>query len=291
MAANPIKPLVVIVGPTASGKTGLAIDVARQFGGEIICADSRTIYKGMNIGTAKPTAEERQAVPHWGLDLVEPGEQFSAADFKRYATEKIREIRSRGKVPLLVGGSGLYIDAVLFDYEFGAPSDARERAKLDEMSIDQLQEYCTKNNIPLPENENNKRYVIRAIEQKNINTKRRTTPIDDCIIVGITTDRDVLRARIKDRIEQIFDDGVVEEATLLGKKYGWESEAMTGNVYRIVRSYLQGSLSLAQSIEKNTTLDWRLAKRQLTWFRRNRFIHWVELPEAKNYLFAHLANE
>jgi len=109
--------------------------------------------------------------------------------------------------------------------------------------------------------------------------------------VGITTDRDVLRARIKDRIEQIFDDGVVEEATLLGKKYGWESEAMTGNVYRIVRSYLQGSLSLAQSIEKNTTLDWRLAKRQLTWFRRNRFIHWVELPEAKNYLFAHLANE
>jgi len=291
MAANPIKPLVVIVGPTASGKTGLAIDVARQFGGEIICADSRTIYKGMNIGTAKPTADERQAVPHWGLDLVEPGEQFSAADFKRYATEKIREIRSRGKVPLLVGGSGLYIDAVLFDYEFGAPSDARERAKLDEMSIDQLQEYCTKNNIPLPENENNKRYVIRAIEQKNINTKRRTTPIDDCIIVGITTDRDVLRARIKDRIEQIFDDGVVEEATLLGKKYGWESEAMTGNVYRIVRSYLQGSLSLAQSIEKNTTLDWRLAKRQLTWFRRNRFIHWVELPEAKNYLFAHLANE
>jgi len=291
MAANPIKPLVVIVGPTASGKTGLAIDVARQFGGEIICADSRTIYKGMNIGTAKPTAEERQAVPHWGLDLVEPGEQFSAADFKRYATEKIREIRSRGRVPLLVGGSGLYIDAVLFDYEFGAPSDARQRAKLDEMSIDQLQEYCTKNNIPLPENENNKRYVIRAIEQKNINTKRRTTPIDDCIIVGITTNRDILRARIKDRIEQIFDDGVVEEATLLGKKYGWESEAMTGNVYRIVRSYLQGSLSLAQSIEKNTTLDWRLAKRQLTWFRRNRFIHWVELSEAKNYLFAHLANE
>lgn len=291
MAANPIKPLVVIVGPTASGKTGLAIDVARQFGGEIICADSRTIYKGMDIGTAKPTAEERQAVPHWGLDLVEPGERFSAADFKRYATEKIREIRSRGKVPLLVGGSGLYIDAVLFDYEFGAPSNARQRAKLDEMSIDQLQEYCTKNNIPLPENENNKRYVIRAIEQKSINTKRRTTPIDDCIIVGITTNRDILRARIKDRIEQIFDDGVVEEATLLGKKYGWESEAMTGNVYRIVRSYLQGSLSLAQSIEKNTTLDWRLAKRQLTWFRRNRFIHWVELPEAKNYLFARLANE
>jgi tRNA dimethylallyltransferase len=291
MAASSVKPLVVIVGPTASGKTSLAIEVARRFGGEIICADSRTVYRGMDVGTAKPTQEERSIVPHWGLDLIDPNQRFTAADFKRYATEKIREIRSRGNIPFLVGGSGLYVDAILFDYEFGPESDTGRRQELEAMSLQQLHEYCQKNNVPLPENESNKRYVIRAIEQKSINTKRRSEPIDNCIIVGITTDRGELRARIQKRVEQLFDDGVVGEATLLGKKYGWESEAMTGNVYPIVRSYLENKISLVEAKEKNTTFDWRLAKRQMTWFRRNKFIHWKDITEAKNYLFAHLANE
>ena len=116
-------PLVVIVGPTASGKTGLAIELAEKYNGEIICADSRTIYRGMDIGTAKPTLKERQGVVHWGLDLVEPGEAFSAADFKAYADDKIANIRSREKVPFLVGGTGLYIDAVIFNYQFGTTAD------------------------------------------------------------------------------------------------------------------------------------------------------------------------
>ena len=149
-------PLVVIVGPTASGKTAVAIELAGRFDGEIICADSRTIYKGMDVGTAKPSAKEQAAVPHWGLDLVEPGERFTAADFQRYAVAKIAEFRARGRVPFLVGGTGLYVDAVLFGYEFGPEATARQRQELEGWSLLQLQEYCVKNNIKLPENSQNK---------------------------------------------------------------------------------------------------------------------------------------
>lgn len=284
-------PLVVVVGPTASGKTALAIEVAKRFGGEIICADSRTIYKGMNIGTAKPTMDERGAVPHWGLDLVEPGDRFTVADFKDYALRKIREIRSRGHVPFLVGGSGLYVDAILFDYQFGAPGSEEERKKLEKLSIEQLHEYCIENNIQLPENSQNKRYVMRAIEQKNINTKRRDEPLENTIVVGIATNRDTLRARIAARAEQLFENGVVEEATLLGKKYGWESEAMTGNIYPLVHAYSRGDISYEEMKERFTTLDWQLAKRQLTWLRRNPFIYWGEIKELDTYLSEKLASK
>lgn len=283
-------PLVVIVGPTASGKTSLAIELAEKFGGEIICADSRTIYKGMDIGTAKPTVEERARVPHWGLDLVEPGDYFSAADFKRYAYGKIEEIRARGNIPFLVGGTGLYVDAVVFDYEFGQKADEDFRRKLDNMNLGALHEYCRKNNVELPENAKNKRYVIRAIERNNGTASRKSEPISTSIIVGIATDRAILRERIEGRAEQIFDDGVVEEAILLGKKYGWESEAMTGNIYPLIKKNLEGELTDKGVKDKFTTLDWRLAKRQLTWLKRNPYIHWLSLGEAKIYLERRLAN-
>jgi tRNA dimethylallyltransferase len=283
-------PLVVIVGPTASGKTSLAIEIAKQFGGEIICADSRTIYKGMDIGTAKPTKAEMQSVPHWGLDLVEPGEYFSAADFKEYAELKIQEIRARGHIPFLVGGTGLYVDAVIFDYQFGPQADPAFRAELEAMTLEELHDYCKQNSVSLPENDKNKRYVIRAIEQKSINTLRRNEPVENCIIVGITTDRQTLRDRIKLRSEQLFDDGVVEEATLLGKKYGWESEAMTGNIYPLVHAYLEKELTIDEVKDKFTTLDWRLAKRQMTWLRRNTFIWWGSLTEVRERLLNLLAN-
>lgn len=284
-------PLVVIVGPTASGKTSLAVELAKKFKGEIICADSRTIYKGMDIGTAKPTKEEQQAVPHWGLDLVEPGERFTAADFKKYTEQKIDEIRARGHVPFLVGGTGLYVDAVLFNYQFGGDIDPRLRIQLEKMGLEELHEYCIKNNIKLPENELNKRYVIRAIERKNMSVKRQIEPLSKSIIVGISTDRDILRTRIADRVEQLFKNGVVEEATILGKKYGWSNEAMTGNVYPIIHSYLNREITIEEAIDKNTTLDWRLAKRQLTWLRRNPHVIWRSLAEAKTYLESKLANE
>lgn len=166
-------PLIVIVGPTASGKTSLAIRLAQKYGGEIICADSRTVYRDMDIGTAKPTPEERALVSHWGLDLVSPGERFTAADFKRYALEKIDEIRARGHVPFIVGGTGLYVDSVVFDYEFGGSVDESQRQELEVLSIEELHKYCFKHNISLPENNKNKRHLIRAIEQRGINSKRK----------------------------------------------------------------------------------------------------------------------
>lgn len=283
-------PLIAIVGPTASGKSSLAVKIATRYDGEIICADSRTIYKGMDVGTAKPTISDQAKVPHWGINLVRPGEYFSAADFQAYAYQKIDEIRSRGHVPILVGGSGLYVDSVLFQFTFGPKVDSGLRGKLNGMSLDELYEYCNKNNILLPENDKNKRHVIRAIEQYGSPKKEQLHLLDNTIVVGITTDKAKLRTRIEDRAEQLLKDGVVEEAKNLGEIYGWDSEAMTGNIYPLIHLYLQGELTIDEMKQKNVTSDWRLAKRQLTWLRRNAFINWFPLSEAKTYLDQQLAN-
>ena len=277
-------PLIVIAGPTASGKTALAVRLAERFGGEIICADSRTIYRGMDIGTAKPTRDERASVPHWGLDLVEPGERFTVATFKAYAEQKIAEIRERGNIPFLVGGTGLYIDAIVFDFAFAGEANEVLRKQLERMNIQELQKYCENNNIKLPENDHNKRYLIRAIERKNVTVKRRETLIDNTIVVGITTNRETLRTRIALRSEQLFANNVVEEATILGKKYSWDSEAMTGNVYPLVRKYIAGELDETGLRREFEISDWRLAKRQMTWLRRNPYIMWGTIEASEHYL-------
>ena len=282
-------PLVVIVGPTASGKTALAIKLARRFNGEIICADSRTVYKGLDIGTAKPTAEERALVPHWGLDLVEPGERFTAADFQSYATRKIDEIRSRHHVPFIVGGTGLYVDSILFKYQFGNQVDEAQHGRYEYMDLPALRDYCIEHNIEIPENSKNKRRLIRAIEQGGVNRRRELYPVENSYIVGISTDREVLKERIRNRAEHIFDNSVVEEATIVGKKYGWDNEAMTGNIYPLLKLYLENVITLAEAIDIFTTKDWRLAKRQLTWFKRNPYIKWYTLTEAERYISRLLA--
>jgi len=284
-------PLVVIGGPTASGKTSLAIKLAKKFNGEIICADSRSVYKGMDVGTAKPSKIEQLEVPHWGLDLVEPGEYFSAADFKNFALTKIDEIRSRGCIPFLVGGTGLYIDSIIFDYNFGDKADNNQREKLNKMTIEQLWNYCSSNNIIMPENKYNKRYIIRNIERNSRDLLRRDVPIDNSIVVAISTDRDVLRSRIALRIEQLFNDGVVNEAKMLGEMYGWEGEAFKSNAYPPIKQYLSGLITFDEMRTKMITLDWRLAKRQLTWLRRNKFIHWGSVDDLDLYLNDLLAKQ
>ena len=275
--------LLAIVGPTASGKTALAIDLATRFNGEIICADSRTIYKGMDIGTAKPTTAERAMVPHWGLDLVEPGQYFSVADFKRYADERITDIRARGKLPLLVGGTGLYVDSVLYDYTFGPKADVSEREAHEAMSEEQLVDYCIGHNIELPENRRNKRHLIRAIERQDVSGIGKSTLKSNTSIVGIATKMSTLRTRIVQRTEHLFANGVVEEATMLGKKYGWNSEAMTGNIYPLIKLHLDGKISLDDVKTEFITADYRLAKRQMTWLRRNPDIMWCALDDATSY--------
>lgn len=284
------QPLVAITGPTASGKTSLAVDLAEIYGGEIICADSRSVYKGMDIGTAKPNEQDLSRVVHWGLDLVNPDESFSAASFKDYAIKMISDIRSRGKIPFLVGGTGLYIDSIIFDYQFGGVVDQKKREKLNNMTIDQLHKYCIDNNIEIPENRLNKRYVIRNIERNGSGDLRREKPIDNTIIVAITTEKDILRSRIEQRIDQLFKDGVIKEAEVLGNKYGWCGESFTGNVYPLARLYLQNAITLEDMRSKLITLDRQLAKRQLTWMKRNPFIKWGTIEELRLYLSDQLAN-
>ena len=277
-------PLIVIIGPTASGKTSLAIQLAKKYRGEIICADSRTVYRGMNIGTAKPSLGEQQVVPHWGLDLVDPGDSFSASQFKDYACQKIKEIRSRGNIPFLVGGTGLYIDSVIFDFQFGAKSNEDKRCDLQEMTVSELQQYCANHNILLPENSKNKRYLVRAIERADEKPSRLEVPLNNTIVVGITTDKQLLKQRITDRAKKMFKDGVVEETIELANNSGWCNEAMTGNVYPIIKKLIEKEIDEGQAIREFIVSDVNLVKRQLTWFRRNPFIEWGDIHSCEQYL-------
>ena len=277
-------PLIVIIGPTASGKTSLAIQLAKKYRGEIICADSRTVYRGMNIGTAKPSLSERQRVSHWGLDLVDPGDSFSVSQFKDYARQKIKEIRSRGNIPFLVGGTGLYIDSVIFDFQFGGKSSREKRANLQEMTISELQRYCANHDVVLPENSKNKRYLVRAIERADKKPSGLETPLNNTIIVGITTDKQLLKQRITDRAKKMFKDGVVEETIELANSAGWCNEAMTGNVYPVIKKLIDKEIDEDQTIREFIVSDVNLVKRQLTWFRRNPFIEWGDIRSCEQYL-------
>ena len=236
-------PVIVILGPTGSGKTGVSIKIAKKIDGEIISADSRAIYKGMDIGTAKPTKEEMEGVPHFGLDLVEPGERFTVADWKEYAEKKIKEIRARGHVPIIVGGTGLYIDALIYDYHFKGPTG----------------------------------HKIGDFEQKSCSD--RTEVKGNFLIIGIKWETEVLRERLKRRIDQMFNEDLYDETLGLVKKYGWGSGVMKSDIYEYAWKYLNGELSLEEAKEQCFYEDYHLAKRQLTWFKRNANINWLELEQ------------
>ena len=238
----------------------------------------------MNIGTAKPSLGEQQVVPHWGLDLVDPGDSFSASQFKDYACQKIKEIRSRGNIPFLVGGTGLYIDSVIFDFQFGAKSNEDKRCDLQEMTVSELQQYCANHNILLPENSKNKRYLVRAIERADEKPSRLEVPLNNTIVVGITTDKQLLKQRITDRAKKMFKDGVVEETIELANNSGWCNEAMTGNVYPIIKKLIEKEIDEDQTIREFIVSDVNLVKRQLTWFRRNPFIEWGDIRSCEQYL-------
>jgi len=237
------------------------------------------------VGTAKPTPEEQDGIPHWGIDLVEPGERFTASDFQQYTNKKVAEIRARGHMPIIVGGTGLYVDAVMYDFEFPAEAnDIERRESLMALSLGELYEYCSKNNIPLPENEKNKRYVVNNILRNGRDLKRKHELDENTIVVGISTERDILRSRIEKRAAAIFQDGVIEEAQKVAAKYGWNNEAMTGNIYPLIHDYLEGKLTMEELEQKFIVRDWQLAKRQLTWLKRNEHIYWAGLDEAYTYL-------
>lgn len=276
-----VKPLIVITGPTASGKSGLALELAEKYNGEIICADSRTVYKGMDIGTAKPSVEERLKIPHHLLDVILPNERFTAADFQRLARAAIADIRERGKVPFLVGGTGLYIDSVILDFEFSADTDLEKRKLLEGKSVEELLTLIKDQHIEIPTNSLNKRHLIRAIEQNGINQTRKSTPNDNTYVVSIATDKKVLEQRIRERADDMFETGVLDEARRLGEQYGWEAEAMTGNIYPLLREVLEGRLGVEGAKERFVIRDRQLAKRQVTWLKRHNFVQWLTVEEAR----------
>jgi len=230
--------VIVIVGPTASGKTGVGIELAKRIDGEIISADSRAIYKGMDIGTAKPNLEEMEGIKHWGIDLVDPDERFTVADFKDYAEKAIADIKSRGKVPIIVGGTGLYVDAVVFDYQFNS--------------------------------------VV-----KNTQSDRE----NECklfVQYGIKVDRGVLRDRITTRIDMMWGERLFEETKILAHKYSWDLQSMKSDIYSAVWKYLTGELDESLAKELAVKEDMSLAKRQMTWFRRNKRIIWCNREDVVN---------
>jgi tRNA dimethylallyltransferase len=268
-------PLIAIVGETASGKTALAIEIAEHFGGEIICADSRTVYRGLDIGTAKPSEEERQRVPHHLLDIIDPDQPFSAADFKQLAGAAITDIWSRGKVPLLVGGTGLYIDAVLFDYTFSEPADPLERQRLQALSIEALQSEIEARGIAMPQNSRNARHLMRALETGGT-SQRHQSLRKNTLVLGLSIDREALRDKVTRRVDAMVEAGFVQEVQAAAQQYGWDAPGLSAPGYKAFREYLEGNISLEEAKARFVRNDMQLAKRQRTWFKRNKSIHWVQ---------------
>ncbi len=252
-----VAPLVIIVGETASGKSALGMDLAKRFNGEIICADSRTIYKGMDIGTAKPSRQDQLEVRHHLLDIIEPGQRYSVAQFKEDALKAIADISSRGKLPIMVGGTGLYVDSVIFDYHFSEGSSLRDPDNPRHLSQD----------TPRPD---------RELRPKTL-------------VIGLRRDKDELNARIEKRAEQMLEDGFINEVEGLLDAYGADNEAMSGIGYRTFVKYIRGELSLDEAKVEFIRGDKSLAKRQRTWFKRNKSIHWVRREQVNELVSSFLS--
>ncbi len=263
---------IVILGPTGSGKTGVGIEVAKEIGGEIISADSRTIFKGADLGTAKPSIEEREGVPHFGFDLVFPDERFTVKDWKDYAEKKINEIKRRGNVPIIVGGTGLYIDALIYDYKFKATSRGYGKDRGS----------CIKNL-------NGKNGSLKCNDFDEYPDRKEIS--EEYVLFGIKTASDELRERLKERANKLFVQELYDETRFLAEKYGWDNQVMTGNIYRTVRKLMNGEIDRTEAIELNVIDDWHLAKRQMTWFKRNENILWLPLEKIKPSVIKYIQNE
>ncbi|HSX45125.1 MAG TPA: tRNA (adenosine(37)-N6)-dimethylallyltransferase MiaA [Candidatus Saccharimonadales bacterium] len=267
-------PLLVIVGETASGKSALALNLAKKLNGEIISADSWTVYKGFDIGTAKPTNIEQQEVPHHLLDIANPLKGFSAAEFKRQADQTINDILVRGKLPILVGGTGLYIDSVIFNYGFLPAGPQNRRQELDQLPLQEVKKLVEAASISTEGIDvRNKRRLIRLLESNGQRpTKQDLRP--NTLIIGISTPKEELETRITKRVDQMLEQSLEHEVRTLSQKYGWQIEPMKGIGYREWQNYFNGTQTLALTRERIIRGSMQLAKKQRTWFRRNKYIHW-----------------
>lgn len=297
------KPLVILAGPTAVGKTALSISLAKAINGEIISADSMQVYKKMNIGTAKITPEETQGVPHYLIDVFMPDEEFHVAKFKEYANQYIQEIYNKGKIPILVGGTGFYIQAVVKDVVFTEGKETASRKKWEKIAKekgahyvhDELKKVDPESAIAI--HENNVRRVIRALEYfeqtgekisvHNKTEQERKSPYHYAYFV-LNQNRDVLYNRIETRIDEMIKMGLVEEVqNLLLAGYQRNLTSMQGLGYKEICAYLAGECSLEEAIYILKRDTRHFAKRQLTWFKREKSVEWVDkdcLPTQEQQL-------
>ncbi|MBE5821210.1 MAG: tRNA (adenosine(37)-N6)-dimethylallyltransferase MiaA [Clostridiales bacterium] len=288
-----MKPKVVIIaGPTASGKTGLSIKLAKQINGEIVSCDSMQIYKEMNIGTAKPTIEEMDGIKHYMFDVVYPNEEFNVAVYKEMAEKCINEILEKGKTPILVGGTGLYIEALINNIEFAETEiDEKYRNELEKLAKEQGNEViynmlkevdpkaCEKIHI------NNTKRIIRALEVykqtgKNITYHNEMSKQNEAkyeyLLYGLTMDREKLYERINIRVDIMLKDGLIKEVEEITNKYNSFPTSMQGIGYKEVQKYLKNEYTYDEMIEILKQETRRYAKRQLTWFRRYDNLTWLD---------------
>jgi len=276
--------LIVVLGPTASGKTELAIRLAQKFNGEIVSADSRQVYKEMNIGTAKPCRNKTTKAPHHLLNVVYPNQEFNVAIYKKLAIKVIKDIQRRGKLPFLVGGTGLYIWAIVDNLKFPKVSPQEKlRKELKEKSLKKLFQIYKKldpEGAKLIEREN-KRRLIRAIEVCKATSKsfwkqrKREKPLFDALQIGIKLPKEKLKERIEKRVNKMFKRGLEKEAKKLFEKYGPIPSLQTIG-YQEFRNYFEGKITKKEVKEKIILHTFQYARRQMTWFKRDKRIFWVK---------------
>lgn len=289
-------PLLIIAGPTASGKSLVAVQVAKQLDGEVVSADSMLVYRHMDIGTAKPTPSEMEGIPHHLIDIVEPDANFTVAIYQKLAREIIADISNRGRVPILVGGTGFYIDAVIFDYDFGFSGiDRKLRNSLIREAEEKGKEFLhekLREVDPLAAEQihvNDVKRIIRALEiyyqagvQGSLSRRenKKEYPGYTILLTGLLYSRNKLYNRIDARVEKMINDGLVNEVSgLLNAGYHPGLTSMKGLGYKEIVGYLQNQYSLDEAIKLLKRNTRRFAKRQLTWFKRYSSIRWIDMEK------------
>ncbi len=287
--------LVVILGATATGKTNCGIELAKLVNGEIISGDSMYVYKEMNIGTAKPSAEELSEVKHHLVDILAPDAEFSVVDFKIEAEKLIKEINAQGKIPILVGGTGLYIKALLEDYQFNEVSentDLREEleAFAEANGNEALHDKLKKLDLQAAEklHSNDRRRVIRAIEAAlegdTVSEISSGEPVYDAVVFGLNMEREKLYDRINKRVDIMLSEGLEKEVKLLLEQGLTENNLSMKSIgYRQMLQYLQGEFDVTTAIAKIKQATRNFAKRQITWYKKMPYVKWYEINDEKDY--------
>ncbi|MGN7398940.1 tRNA (adenosine(37)-N6)-dimethylallyltransferase MiaA [Cytobacillus praedii] len=292
---NKKEKLVVLIGPTAVGKTKLSIELAKRFNGEIISGDSMQIYKGMDIGTAKIKPTEMEGIPHHLIDIKNPDEPFSVAEFQELVRLKITEISQRGKLPMIVGGTGLYIQSVIYDYQFSeAPSDDRFRIMLEKRADEEGNEKLHQELMEIdPESAkkihpNNVRRVIRALEVYHCTGKtvsdyqeiQQPELMYETAIIGLTMERDKLYERINYRVDLMVRDGLLPEVEKLYLQGLKDCQSIQAIGYKEIYEYFHARVTLEEAVTQLKQNSRRYAKRQLTWFRNKMNVDWFDMTDA-----------